>query len=1402
MFEIFGLGAEFLFNASGTERIVNVVSELERLDLQVRTTGTGMDQFNQQLLEFSGAMANAGGAMIAKGMTQVYAAMKGVQAAGEWETQMVNAVRYMSDDSAEAQTRYNQTLAETAKLLGKSKEEINESVVAYMMMGKSSDEALRLSKNAGYAAVAWDMTAGQVADSFRTIKAAFNVNLEDQAMYQKYLDTINEVGNSTAATAADVVAFLSDGGSALHNVANVSMEQAMGMASAARYANMSIAEFSTMMIRLGNQYASDKSTKYFKSLGIEVKEADGSMRSFAEVLYDVQKQWNDLDQATKSQFASGVGGVYADRLSLYMGSGEEYKKGSEIAGQDNTGSAEAEFSRVTNTYQMAMARLKVTTSDFMTAFWGTLLPPLKKFINIVTSIIDKISGFMQAHPAIMKVAAGFILLSGIAITLGGAFMLVSAMLVKFITTVKMGNGPVSMLTASFRGLKIALSSIEGPTKLALKNFGKLTVTMGILYAAWKYDLFGIRTALTDFLSKMQYSLTNTKQLLSDNMPVDQFNAQIKKLEASESIWDKLTLIMTKFGMVWKGVTQAWNSYELSDSMYEKLKAAGLLETVTFILLVKMRLDAFFAGIKEGFLTTLNAINDVVQKVLKPPFEFLLNKVILPLANAFLGAGNSIEVLCGKANAGMSQDILDRWKAFGEIVGSFAAVGLAFASVAKVIGILSKVGTVIGMIVKVIGGIGSAVSAVWGLIAPILSGALSAITGIFTGIAAVTGLPVIAVVGIIAAVAAVIVALTLYRDQIVTFFQNLWSNITTFVSNIGTSIVEFGQSLMQIGWINSLVTGVQNAFGFIVNIVKTAANIIAGIFTPIINVIKVLWNNLSSWFGMLWNQTVEKFSSIWGHITELVQNVVDGVVSTWNNIVAGVISIKDKVVEVFAPIIQNVMTFAQTVVDFVGFVLSAISGIGNAVLIKIQPIIDVVIAAWDVMVSVVGGVLNTLLSIVMGIFSTIWSYVSGVVTGIANTVISIVTAIWNTLVGVLNAIWNTIVGVVNGIVSFVGGAINLVFGTISNVLMAIMNFIMGNTDAAKQNIIAAGNAIWTGISGILSGIWGVISSVFSGIWNTILSIGGGILEAIKSPFVSAWEFIQGFISDLGEVGGKIIGTIVDGINAVKDRIYETVSGIFSKVRNLLPFSDAKEGPFSDLTASGKAILNTISSGIKSVKEGFFNTVSGVFSKVRELLPFSDAKTGPFSDLTKSGMAIPGTIATGVEKNADSLYNAMSSTSDNAMSALAKDASMKVGVNGYLGNVDTRVLDKPISAQLTETQNLVDNRANDYYEAVLIRLDMIANAVSSVSIEPTLSNDYAERNYDRVERIQTAVAEQKASSVSLNIQSGAIQIQPIIQGGDVNDAERVAEIVREMMESDIFPFIMSEMQRISELKNERR
>lgn len=56
------------------------------------------------------------------------------------------------------------------------------------------------------------------------------------------------------------------------------------------------------------------------------------------------------------------------------------------------------------------------------------------------------------------------------------------------------------------------------------------------------------------------------------------------------------------------------------------------------------------------------------------------------------------------------------------------------------------------------------------------------------------------------------------------------------------------------------------------------------------------------------------------------------------------------------------------------------------------------------------------------------------------------------------------------------------------------------------------------------------------------------------------------------------TIANGIRSAVAAPYEAARSALSRLRRLLPFSDAKEGPLSSLTQSGAAMLEAFSSGI--------------------------------------------------------------------------------------------------------------------------------------------------------------------------------------------------------------------------------
>lgn len=127
--------------------------------------------------------------------------------------------------------------------------------------------------------------------------------------------------------------------------------------------------------------------------------------------------------------------------------------------------------------------------------------------------------------------------------------------------------------------------------------------------------------------------------------------------------------------------------------------------------------------------------------------------------------------------------------------------------------------------------------------------------------------------------------------------------------------------------------------------------------------------------------------------------------------------------------------------------------------------------------------------------------------------------------------------------------------------------------------------WEQVSAFLTSIWaGVVSNITMGVEN------------IKNAIGAIPEWIQGKLASFGESGKKVIETFVGGVKSVANQPVEAIKAIFEKVRQMLPFSDAKEGPFSHLTLNGRRIMETVTTGINQTSELPSEAVDKSFSKV--------------------------------------------------------------------------------------------------------------------------------------------------------------------------------------------------------------
>jgi hypothetical protein len=228
----------------------------------------------------------------------------------------------------------------------------------------------------------------------------------------------------------------------------------------------------------------------------------------------------------------------------------------------------------------------------------------------------------------------------------------------------------------------------------------------------------------------------------------------------------------------------------------------------------------------------------------------------------------------------------------------------------------------------------------------------------------------------------------------------------------------------------------------------------------------------------------------------------------------------------------------------------------------------------------------------------------------------------------------------------------VFGFIFRVVGPFLPLILSMVAAYKAYhttimIITAVTKLWTITQAILNGVMllNPIGLVVAGI---MLLIGVGIMlimnwKKIVAWLSTAWQWIKNtavntfnslvaffkkwglliigvIVNPFGTLGVMLLKTILNGIKKIAPNLYNSVKDVFMKIRRLLPFSDAKEGPFKDLTLSGKMTMHTLANGVRQGQGEFHKAMSESF----------EGTTGKTSPIGNTGAAAVGTSRPSVIK----------------------------------------------------------------------------------------------------------------------------------------------------------------------------
>lgn len=380
---------------------------------------------------------------------------------------------------------------------------------------------------------------------------------------------------------------------------------------------------------------------------------------------------------------------------------------------------------------------------------------------------------------------------------------------------------------------------------------------------------------------------------------------------------------------------------------------------------------------------------------------------------------------------------------------------------------------------------------------------------------------------------------------------------------------------------------------------------------------------------------------------------------------------------------------QTVIEVIGQILAAIAPIVATVAGTVIPMVSQVL---ELVAQVVGQVLGAVLPVVQQLADAISAYmplIQQVVTLVLGAIQAAFQAVWPLVQSIVESALTAIKGVVDAVLPVIQAVIETTLGVIQGVIDAVLAAIEGDWSGAWEAVKGVAETIWDGIGNIvdsaLNAIDGVISSVLGGIksiWNNVWTALGDFLNNAWNSMVSA---VSGGCSrtmnTLGDLPGKITGlfanagswlldsgrSIINGlVNGIKGAIggaVDAVSGAISKIRNLFPFSPAKEGPFSGrgwVLYSGMSIMDAMGEGAEYESGKTLKTYKGIADKVRSALDISPS----VGDIGVS-RALEVDYGTASRSRA-----AGSTTNDNS----SRSVTFNVGIDG--GNHDAKEIAKEL------------------------------------------------------------------------------------------------------------------------------
>ena len=402
----------------------------------------------------------------------------------------------------------------------------------------------------------------------------------------------------------------------------------------------------------------------------------------------------------------------------------------------------------------------------------------------------------------------------------------------------------------------------------------------------------------------------------------------------------------------------------------------------------------------------------------------------------------------------------------------------------------------------------------------------------------------------------------------------------------------------------------------------------------------------------------------GVATEMANAINETEPERFERLTQRIQNVKESIGNSLLPTVNDLMSVGENVLTKVGSWIEE-----NQELVRVIMLVILTIGGFLTIAGTVAAVVGGVGLVITKAVSAFKILKAGF--GIARAALSpLIGSVWSFTAALLA---NPVTWVVVGIVALIA-AIVLLYNKCEwfrNLVNNILNFFREKLGAAFETA----KAIFSGIGNVIGSVMGAardtVAEKLDNMRNAYESHGGGIrgaaaaaIEGVKGIYTAGFSFLDNLTGGrFTAIKDKFVSGVMNIASGVRER-FESVKTAFSN--GITAIKNTVTGAVSWFFESGKKVISTFTNGIKSAFTGAVDAVKGGLQRIRNMLPFSDAKEGPLSTLTLSGQRTMTTYASGLEKASNAPVQAIEKGLGMANNVLEK-TSLNAAIEPIPGNI---------------------------------------------------------------------------------------------------------------------------------------